>query len=58
LIPTTVDISFPKLCTADNNKEIAMQFSYSNHGNGSKATKFALVAGLHVAVGASASSTA
>jgi len=28
-----------------------MQFSYSNHGNGSKATKFMLVAGLHVVVG-------
>jgi protein TonB len=30
---------------------MAMQFSYSNHGNGSKTTKFALVAGLHVAIG-------
>jgi len=28
-----------------------MQFSYSNHGNGSKATKFMLIAGLHVVVG-------
>jgi len=28
-----------------------MQFSYSHHGNGSKTTKFALVAGLHVAIG-------
>jgi protein TonB len=30
---------------------MAMHFSYSNHGNGSKATKFMLVAGLHVVVG-------
>jgi protein TonB len=29
-----------------------MQFSYSNHGNSSKTTKFVLIAGLHVAVGA------
>jgi protein TonB len=28
-----------------------MQFSYSNHGNSSKATRFMLIAGLHVAVG-------
>ena len=28
-----------------------MHFSYSNHGNGSKTTKFMLVAGLHVAAG-------
>lgn len=28
-----------------------MHFSYSNHGNGSKATKFMLIAGIHVAVG-------
>jgi protein TonB len=28
-----------------------MQFSYSNHGNSSKASKFMVVAGLHVAVG-------
>jgi protein TonB len=31
---------------------MTMQFSYSNHGNSSKATKFMLVAGLHVAIGA------
>jgi protein TonB len=30
---------------------MAMRFSYSNHANGSKATKFMLIAGLHVAVG-------
>jgi protein TonB len=30
---------------------MAMHFSSSNHGNGSKATKFMLVAGLHIAVG-------
>jgi protein TonB len=30
---------------------MAMHFSYSNHGNGSKTTKFMLVAGLHVAIG-------
>jgi protein TonB len=30
---------------------MTMQFSTSNHANGSKATKFMLVAGLHVAVG-------
>jgi protein TonB len=30
---------------------MAMHFSYSNPGNGSKATKFMLIAGLHVAVG-------
>ena len=29
-----------------------MHFSYSNHANGSKASKFALVAALHVALGA------
>ncbi|MGJ7918137.1 energy transducer TonB [Massilia sp. LXY-6] len=28
-----------------------MHFSYSQHGNGSKATKFMLIAGLHVALG-------
>ncbi len=28
-----------------------MQFSYSNHGNSSKATKFMLVAGLHLVIG-------
>jgi protein TonB len=28
-----------------------MQFSYSNHGNSSKATKFMLIAGLHVVIG-------
>jgi protein TonB len=28
-----------------------MHFSYSNHGTGSKTTKFMLIAGLHVAVG-------
>jgi protein TonB len=28
-----------------------MQFSYSNHGNSSKATQFVVVAGLHVLVG-------
>lgn len=28
-----------------------MHFSYSNNGNGNKATKFMLVAGLHVALG-------
>jgi protein TonB len=28
-----------------------MQFSYSNHGNSSKATKFMLIAGLHVVLG-------
>lgn len=28
-----------------------MHFSYSNNGNGSKATKFMLIAGLHVALG-------
>ena len=28
-----------------------MLFSYSNHGSGSKTTKFALVAGLHVVLG-------
>jgi protein TonB len=30
---------------------MTMQFSYSNHGNSSKATKFMLIAGLHVALG-------
>jgi protein TonB len=30
---------------------MAMHFSYANNGNGSKASKFMLVAGLHVAVG-------
>jgi protein TonB len=30
---------------------MAMHFSYSNNGNGSKTTKFMLVAGLHVVVG-------
>jgi protein TonB len=30
---------------------MTMQFSYSNHGNSSKATKFLLIAGLHVALG-------
>jgi protein TonB len=30
---------------------MAMHFSYANPGNGSKTTKFMLVAGLHVAVG-------
>jgi protein TonB len=29
-----------------------MQFSHTNHGSGSKVSKFALVAGLHVAIGA------
>jgi protein TonB len=28
-----------------------MQFSHTNHGSGSKVSKFALVAGLHVAIG-------
>jgi protein TonB len=31
---------------------MAMQFSHTNHGSGSKVSKFALVAGLHVAIGA------
>jgi protein TonB len=30
---------------------MTMQFSYSNHGNSSKATKFMMIAGLHVVVG-------
>jgi protein TonB len=30
---------------------MTMQFSYSNHGNTSKTTKFMLIAGLHVVVG-------
>jgi protein TonB len=30
---------------------MAMQFSHTNHGSGSKVSKFALVAGLHVAIG-------
>jgi protein TonB len=30
---------------------MTMHFSYANPGNGSKATKFMLIAGLHVAVG-------
>jgi protein TonB len=30
---------------------MAMHFSYSNNGNGSKASKFMLIAGLHVVVG-------
>jgi protein TonB len=30
---------------------MAMHFSYSNHGSGSKTTKFMLVAGLHVVLG-------
>jgi protein TonB len=31
---------------------MTMQFSYSNHGNSSKPTKFLVVAGLHVVIGA------